>query len=90
VLANGTPFDELRVGDIMSDGISTACTDDDLWDTLERMRDLGIRRMPVVDAPGGLIGIVTMDDILAMMAQGMNDMTQIIRSAVADEARQRP
>jgi CBS domain-containing protein len=86
VLADDVDPDTVALADIMSDGISTAGVDDELFDTLERMRELGIRRMPVVEASGNLVGIVSMDDILALFSEGMNDITQLIRREVTEEA----
>ena len=86
VLTEPVDASAVAIGDIMSDGISTAGVDDELWDTLERMRELGIRRMPVVEDNGDLAGILSVDDVIAMFSVGMNDITQLIRAEVAEEA----
>jgi CBS domain-containing protein len=48
---------------IMSKDVQTASPEDDLDDVLKRMAEGQIRRMPVVDAKGGLAGIVSLGDI---------------------------
>lgn len=37
---------------------------DHIWPLARRMRQHGMRRLPVVDEEGGLIGIVALDDLL--------------------------
>lgn len=42
--------------------------DEDLIDVVERKRAAGVRRIPVVNAQGGLEGILAMDDVLESVA----------------------
>lgn len=39
------------------------------WETMQRMRTKGVRRMPVINEPGGLEGILTVDDLLELLAE---------------------
>jgi CBS domain-containing protein len=66
--------DSVNVGDVMSDALLTVGEEDELLDTIEQMRQKGVRRAPVVDNEGGLIGILTLDDILDVMAEALNDL----------------
>ena len=68
VLAEGVEISAVLVGDIMSDRLLTAAESDGLWETLQRMRIKGVRRLPVVDAQGFLQGIVTLDDMVELLA----------------------
>jgi CBS domain-containing protein len=43
------------------------------------MRGGGIRRLPVVDAAGALVGIITVDDILELLAEEIGDLVRIIK-----------
>ena len=45
---------------------------DELLDTIERMRGKGVRRVPVVDSGGGLVGILALDDVLDVIAEALN------------------
>ena len=58
----------LDVGDVMSRDLVTATADEDVAQLLRRMRNFGVRRVPVVDARGALEGIVTLDDVLSGLA----------------------
>jgi CBS domain-containing protein len=42
------------------------------------MAQKGIRRMPVVDAQGALLGIVTLDDLLAHLAPPLADLGGLV------------
>ncbi len=78
VLAAGVAPDTLTVGDIMSADVVIGHEGDSIWATLQRMRGKGIRRLPVVDAKGGLIGILTMDDLLELFASELADLSKLI------------
>jgi CBS domain-containing protein len=42
------------------------------------MRTHAIRRMPVVDKSGTLVGIITVDDLLRMMATELGEVARLI------------
>ena len=89
VLAQMVPIDGIRVSDVMSYEITTVGENEELWETLERMRTLGIRRMPVVDVSGMLAGIITLDDLMELMAEAMGHAASLIRREISKEARRR-
>ncbi len=68
---------------IMSKQVQTASPEDDLDDVLERMSDSQIRRMPVVDAGGALVGIVSLGDIAV---KGSEDEAEVGQSLGAISA----
>lgn len=56
-------------------------TDRDLVDVvISRMRVLGIRRVPVVDAHGHLTGIFTMDDYLRYLGRQLQSLTDLVQN----------
>lgn len=67
----------VSVGDIMSYELTTAQEDDGLWDTMRRMRTKGVRRMPVVDGEGMLVGILSSDDLLELLADEFGQLVRI-------------
>ena len=73
------------VGDIMSAQLLTASEDEDVYDIIERMRVNGIRRLPVVNSLGGLAGIVSIDDLLAFLAQEMAELARISSGQLVHE-----
>lgn len=85
VLAPGIATDTLTVGDVMSFDLLTAGEDDSIWDTLERMRVRGVRRVPVIDAQGSLVGIVSVDDLLDLLCEELTALARLIRSQQTHE-----
>lgn len=89
VIALGLDAASLLVADIMSDELMTANEDDDVNETIDRMRYRGIRRVPVVDATGQLSGIVSVDDVLEFLAEEMGELSRISSHQQAHEKRAR-
>ena len=73
----------------MSAQLLTASEDEDVYDIIERMRVNGIRRLPVVNSLGGLSGIVSIDDLLAFLAQEMAELARISSGQLVLEKRTR-
>jgi len=65
VMAQGLDPCKTRVGAIAKKPIVLASEDEAVSQAIERMRTHGIRRLPVVDDEGAIVGIVTFDDLLS-------------------------
>jgi len=70
----------LRVGDVMSAEVVTTRDTDSFAELLGIMRRKGLRRLPVVDGKGALLGLVTLDDLLGILAEQMRTVVQAIES----------
>ena len=77
ILALQLQPDSVSIGDVMSFELVTAFEDDGIWVTLKRMRNQGIRRLPVTNQAGMLIGILSMDDILELLVGELNDLVKL-------------
>ena len=66
--------ESVTVEDVMSDQLLTINESDELLDTLEKMRAKGVRRVPVVGKEGELVGILTLDDVLDILAEALQDL----------------
>jgi CBS domain-containing protein len=86
VVAPELRADTITVGDIMEPGLVTARETEGLTQTLEIMRYKGVRRLPIVGADGQLIGIVAIDDLLAVLAEELDDVAKIIARGQMHEA----
>jgi CBS domain-containing protein len=89
VIALGLDPASLLVGDIMTDDLLTCSENDDVYETIERMRMRGIRRVPVVNADGALTGIVSADDLLGFLAEEMGELARIGPHQQSQEKRAR-
>ena len=68
----------MELGEVMSAVLLTAEEKDGVLETVKRMRAEGVRRLPVVNAAGGLEGILTLDDLLSLLAEQMSDLVGLI------------
>ena len=78
VLAKDVPLDSITVEDVMSRAPKTATEDDDLFATMETMRQKGIRRIPVVGSSGLLVGILTTDDLLEIIYEEVGSIVSLV------------
>jgi CBS domain-containing protein len=62
-VAEGKDWVVTRVRDIMSTEVTHAFGHDEVDDVAETMADLQVRRLPVVDPSGCVIGIISLADI---------------------------
>lgn len=85
VVATGLDPEPLLLEDIMSEQVVTAFETDSLLDLMNNMRDEGVRRMPVVDIDNELMGIVTMDDVLKILAHEMNALVGSVQTGIRQE-----
>ncbi len=60
---------EMSVGDLMTENVIFAYTDEDREETANRIRDYGLMALPVTDRERRLVGIVTVDDALNVITE---------------------
>ena len=90
VIAEEANLNAISVEDIMSYKIITANENDDLMSTIKRMRNNGMRRIPVVNSAGGLIGVLSINDIMDVITEQLIDIDQIIENENINERENRP
>jgi CBS domain-containing protein len=78
VVAAGVNPDALKVGDIMGPEVATVRESEGLFEALRYVRNKGVRRMPVVDSMGGLVGILTLDDLLGLLAEELTELAKLV------------
>jgi CBS domain-containing protein len=69
VLAAGKDPQLTRVGDVMTRDLKVVHEDCPIEEALGLMRAGSFRRLPVVDGHGQLVGILSLDDVLALLAE---------------------
>lgn len=68
----------LSVQDVMTPQPTVISADSDLSEAVEKLRSASVRRAPVVDRFGQLIGIVTLDDLLPALAARLNELAGLL------------
>jgi len=90
VLAEKVDPESVRVGDVMSTDVITVRADNGLDFALGEMERRGLRRLPVVDSDGTLVGIVSIDDVVDHVARLAGHVAGAIRLEQYNEAKRRP
>lgn len=76
---------ELRVENIMRSKPFTVKSDEGIFETIVKMREHGVKRLPVVSEDGSLFGIVCADDLLNLMAEEISNLANITDKQVKKE-----
>lgn len=67
----------ITAADVMSRKLVIAYEGEQLEVAMDRMRWSGVRRIPLVDSGGVLVGIVTLDDILEKLALTLANVSRV-------------
>lgn len=79
----------LTVGDVMSRNLVVAEESVGVFEAVDLMQDHGTRRLPVVDAEGRLIGIITLEDVLRMVAGELTALAIAAQRSLSREVQER-
>ena len=74
------------VGDLVARDLVTVAEDQGVFESIQHMRTNGVRRMPVVDREGGLVGIVSVDDLIQLLSDEMSELAKLISREQVREA----
>ena len=78
VVADSADIQNVKVSEIMSKELVTGSEDDGVYESIERMRVHGIRRLPIVDKEGYLAGILSVDDMLEFLGEEVNALIGLV------------
>ncbi len=78
-VAEGKGPDTTTIQEIMTGRLVTVRESASVGDGIRIMRGKGIRRLPVTDSRGKLVGIVTLDDLIDLLAEEMTSLASLIR-----------
>lgn len=90
VLAASVDPETVTVGDVMSRAPATCRESQDLFDAVQVMRAHGVRRLPVLNAAGGLGGLVSADDIVAALGTHLGELGHALTREQVQEMEARP
>jgi len=71
---------EATAADVMTPDPAVVTNDAGLLDVTRVMRDRAVRRLPVVDDAGTLVGIITLDDCLRVLGRELDNLTQVVEA----------
>jgi CBS domain-containing protein len=77
IVAMGVDPESVSVTDVMGAQLVTAGEGETVYDVIRRMRLNGVRRVPVLDAQGGLAGIVSLVDLLQFPADEIGTVAKV-------------
>ena len=78
IVALGLDPDVIRVGDIMGPELVTVRENQGVFETIQQMRLKGVRRLPIVGEEGALVGIGAVDDLVALFADELSELSKVI------------
>lgn len=78
------------IGEVMTFELTTAREDEDVVDTVKKMKERGIRRIPVVDGKNHLVGILALEDVIELIAEELSDLVALCRTEQKVEKDNRP
>lgn len=87
VASNSGRISSLVVSDIMSPDVVSAREPEPVEAALKKMEEHGIRRLPVVDGDGALVGILTLDDALQFLTEQQTGLVKIVAQEQRRERR---
>ena len=89
VIAREQPFASCTVSAIMSATVVCVPETAGVIEAIQLMRSHGVRRVPVVDAGGALVGILAADDLLDLLAEELSALARIAPRGQEREVRSR-
>ena len=81
VMARGMDARRAKVGQVMSAHPRCVSEETPIEDAVATMRRLVVRRLPVVDEDGRLVGVVSIDDVLELVAEELGNLGRIAGSS---------
>ena len=78
IIAEDLKPENLLVGDVMSFELATIGEDDGISEAIKMMKGRGVRRIPVLNSAGDLVGIFAVDDVIELLAEELSDVAQLL------------
>ena len=70
----------VSTAEIMTETPVTVTADEGLFEAMEKMHEHSVRRLPVVDADDEIAGIVTLDDLVVLLTDELDDLAGVIEA----------
>jgi len=86
-LARGADLNCLTVGEVMAEDLLALPQNLELAEAIEALNRRGVRRAPVIDSEGCLVGVVSLDDLLPALAQELGLLARLMSTQARSEGR---
>ena len=80
VLESRSKPSEVTAGEIMTETPVTVDVDTGILKATESMYEASVRRMPIVDENDKVAGIITMDDLLVLLTDELDNLASIVEA----------
>jgi CBS domain-containing protein len=82
-LTHVADLSRLRVADVMTKAPLTLREDEEFEYAIEALRARGVRRAPIVNASGDLVGFLSTDDLIAEVARQVGTLAKLLQGQPA-------
>ncbi len=79
IIALNIPCEDVLIRELIGNDFYTVKGHQNIFSVFKYMQQTGVRRLPVVDGLGGLIGIITFDDLIAIFTSELADLSRVIK-----------
>ena len=86
VVATELDYSVITVGDILIEKLVVIKESTGMFAAIQLMASKGARRLPVVEDDGGLVGIITLDDLLLLLSKELAELTKLVTREQKNEA----
>ena len=80
-LHGAKPFEAIQTR--MTCPVDTIRDDEGVYNATQKMMELAVRRLPVVDDIGRLVGLLSLDDLLSLLSRELRNVAEGVRAEVA-------
>lgn len=81
-IAQNVDVNDCTVEQVVSEPIEAVKETDGIYDVIRKMKNQGVRRVPVVDKKGDVIGIISFDDLIVLLGKEMADLSETANAAL--------
>lgn len=89
IMATGLDPAVITAGDIMEQELVTVKESIGVFEAVQYMRSKTVRRLPIVDDTGALVGILTLDDLLELLSEELLAIAKLVSYQRQKETRHR-
>ncbi|MFN7685832.1 MAG: CBS domain-containing protein [Oligoflexia bacterium] len=75
-LANGISPEKARAQEVMTAAIRTVREDSGIFECIRMMHDARVRRLPVVDSSGKVVGMISFGDLLGILSKELGSLVE--------------